>query len=73
MRPNNQNKLLQITTRINIYMKFLIYVAQPEKRTILFTTLTNTHTDTHTLHIYILLGNCLIRINFITFGITRFH
>ena len=34
------------------------------KKTILFAILTNTHTNTHTLHIYILLGNRLIRIHF---------
>ena len=48
MRPNNQNKLLQITTRINIYMKFLIYVAQPEKKEQFYLPLSQTHAQPHT-------------------------
>ena len=44
-----------------------MYVAQP-KKTILFTTLTNIHTNTHTLHKYILLGNLLDPYSLITLG-----
>ena len=44
--------------------KILYKVWHSRKKTFLFATLTNTHTNTRTLHINILLGNHLIRITF---------